>query len=79
MELMYHPELGMYKTVRVEEVAEHIAAGGVPQLETVYDNGVLVRDMAFAEVRANAKLPAERIRAAEAYVKTLGDLKVEVC
>lgn len=78
LELMYHPELGMYKTVRVEEVAEHIAAGGVPQLETVYDNGVLVRDMTFAEVRANAKLPAERIRAAEAYVKTLDDLKVEV-
>jgi hypothetical protein len=34
--------------------------------------------MTFAEVRANAKLPAERIRAAEAYVKTLDDLKVEV-
>jgi nicotinamide phosphoribosyltransferase len=50
-----------YKTVRVEEVAAMMSAGYAPMLETVYDNGKLVRDMTFAEVRENAKLPAERL------------------
>ncbi len=66
MELMYNADLDDYKTVRVEEVEDHIAHGYEPQLETVYDNGKLVRDMTLAEVRENAKLPAERARLAEA-------------
>ena len=66
MELMYNAELDSYKTVRVEEVAEYVAKGYEPQLETVYDNGKLVRDMTLAQVRENARLPAERARLAEA-------------
>lgn len=62
MELMYNAELDEYKTVRVEEVDDYEAHGYKPQLELVYDNGKLVRNMTFADVRANAKLPAERIR-----------------
>ena len=50
-----------FKTVRIEEVAALEAQGYTAMLETVYDNGVLVRDMTFEEVRENAKLPAERI------------------
>lgn len=59
LELVYNGT--EYRTVRVEEVPAYEADGYVPQLELVYDNGRLVRDMTFAEVRANAKLPAERI------------------
>ncbi|MCK5645000.1 MAG: hypothetical protein KAJ19_29640, partial [Gammaproteobacteria bacterium] len=58
LELMQNSR-GEYKTVRVEEVADLETQGYVPMLETVYDNGKLVRDMTFAEVRENAKLPAE--------------------
>ena len=67
-----------FLTVRIEEVARYEAEGFTPMLETVYDSGKLVRDMTFAEVRENAKLPAERIRRAEANIKTLDDLEVEV-
>ncbi len=60
LELVYNGK--DYKTVRVEEVSAMMSAGYKPMLETVYDSGVLVRDMTFAEVRENARLPAERIR-----------------
>ena len=60
-----------FKTVRIEEVAELEAQGYKAMLETVYDNGKLVRDMTFEEVRANAKLPAERIRIEKAAVETV--------
>lgn len=50
-----------YETVRYEDVADWEAKGYKTMLETVYDSGKLVRDMTFAEVRENAKLPAERI------------------
>ncbi len=60
-----------FKTVRIEEVAELEAQGYTAMLETVYDNGVLVRDMTFAEVRENAKLPAERIVIEEAVAETV--------
>jgi len=59
LELMYNGK--DHKTVRVEEVAAMMSAGYTPMLETVYDSGKLIRDMTFAEVRENAKLPAERI------------------
>ena len=71
MELMYNADLDDYKTVRVEEVADHVAHGYEPQLELVYDAGKLIRDMTFAEVRANAKLPAERIRIEAAEVEAV--------
>jgi len=67
-----------FLTVRIEEVARYETEGFTPMLETVYDSGKLVRDMTLAEVRENAKLPAERIRRAEANVGTLDDLEVEV-
>ena len=60
-----------FKTVRVEEVAELEAQGYTAMLETVYDNGVLVRDMTFEEVRDNAKLPAERIVIEATEVETV--------
>ena len=59
-----------FKTVRIEEVAELEAQGYKAMLETVYDNGKLVRDMTFAEVRENAKLPAERIAVETTEVET---------
>ena len=59
LELMYNGK--DFKTVRVEEVAAMMSAGYTPMLETVYKDGVLVRDMTFAEVRSNARIPAERI------------------
>jgi len=59
LELMYNGT--DYKTVRIEDVSDFVAKGYKPMLETVYDSGILVRDMTFAEVRENAKLPAERI------------------
>jgi len=58
MELMYNGE--EFKTVRVEEVDGLVAEGYRPMLETVYDDGELVRDMTFAEVRENALLPAQK-------------------
>lgn len=58
LELMYNGR--DYRTVRVEEVAAMMSAGYTPMLETVYDSGKLIRDMTFAEVRENAKLPAEK-------------------
>jgi len=69
LELMYNGT--EYVTVRVEAVPEYEANGYKAMLETVYDSGVLVRDMTLAEVRENAKLPAERIVIEEAVVETV--------
>ena len=55
---------------RVEEVAAMMSAGYTPMLETVYKDGVLVRDMSFAEVRSNARVPAERIALEATEVET---------
>jgi nicotinamide phosphoribosyltransferase len=68
LELMYNGT--DFKTVRVEEVADYVSQGYEPQLETVYDNGVLVRDMTFAEVRSNARIPAERIALEATEIET---------
>ena len=69
LELMYNGT--DFKTVRLEEVAEYVAQGYKAMLETVYDNGVLVRDMTFAEVRSNARIPAERIAVEATNVETV--------
>jgi nicotinamide phosphoribosyltransferase len=71
LELMYNEDTGDYKTVRIEDARTHYDLGYRPMLETVYDNGTLVRDMTFAEVRENAKLPAERIVIEKAEVETV--------
>ena len=68
LELMYNGK--DFKTVRVEEVAAMMSAGYTPMLETVYKDGVLVRDMTFAEVRSNARIPAERIALEATEVET---------
>jgi nicotinamide phosphoribosyltransferase len=68
LELMYNGT--DFKTVRVEEVADYVAQGYEPQLETVYKDGVLVRDMTFAEVRSNARIPAERIAVEATEIET---------
>ena len=55
LELIYNAALDEYKTVRLEELRDY--DGGEwsdTLLETVYEDGYLVRDMTFAEVRANA-------------------------
>lgn len=63
LELMYDADTNEYKTVRIGEEARALYDLGYrPMLETVYDNGALVRDMTFAEVRKNARLPAEKLR-----------------
>lgn len=53
LELVYNAALDEYKTVREEDVAS-LGAEWKPLLETVYEDGYLVRDMTFDEVRANA-------------------------
>lgn len=60
LELVYNEELGDYKTVRLEEVADYESQGYKAQLELVYDSGKLIRDMTLAEVRENARLPQQR-------------------
>ncbi len=54
LELIYNASLDEYKTVRVEELGDFGPEWSDTLLETVYENGYLVRDMNFAEVRANA-------------------------
>ena len=53
LELVYNAGLDEYKTVREEEVAG-LGPEWKSLLETVYEDGYLVRDMTFDEVRANA-------------------------
>ena len=54
LELIYNAGLDEYKTVRLEDVDTYGNEWSDTLLETVYENGYLVRDMTFAEVRANA-------------------------
>ena len=54
LELIYNASLDEYKTVRLEDVTTYDNNWSDTLLETVYENGYLVRDMTFAEVRANA-------------------------
>ena len=42
--------------MREEEVAEVCVGSDMRMLETVFQDGVLFRDMTFDEVRANAKI-----------------------
>ncbi len=55
LELIYNYSNGEYRTVRLEE-AERLVEEGPWQmmLETTYENGYIVRDMNFEEVRRNA-------------------------
>jgi len=54
LELIYNAALDEYKTVRLEELRDYDSNWSDTLLETVYEDGYLVRDMTFAEVRANA-------------------------
>ena len=55
LELIYNASLDEYKTVRLEELSDYDGPEWSDTLlETVYEDGYLVRDMTFAEVRANA-------------------------
>lgn len=45
---------GTFKTIRDVELPGHVSDGWKSELETVYENGVLVRDMTFDEIRAVA-------------------------
>jgi nicotinamide phosphoribosyltransferase len=51
------PKLG-YRTITQEHAAQCLSNGKpiVDVLETVFENGVLIRDMTFDEVRANATI-----------------------
>jgi nicotinamide phosphoribosyltransferase len=53
LELVYNAALDEYRTVREEELYE-LGSDWKPMLETVYEDGYLVRDMTFDEVRQNA-------------------------
>jgi nicotinamide phosphoribosyltransferase len=55
LELIQHKD-GTFTTMREEEVAEVCVGSDMRMLETVFQDGVLFRDMTFAEVRANAKI-----------------------
>ena len=52
LELIYNPMTDEYKTVRLEELANY--PDWEQSLETVFEDGYIVRDMTFAEVRKNA-------------------------
>jgi len=55
LELIYNAGLDEYRTVRLEELGDYDGAEWSDTLlETVYEDGYLVRDMTFEEVRANA-------------------------
>jgi nicotinamide phosphoribosyltransferase len=56
LELMYNPQTDVYKTVTLEEAAKMTGMYGNWEiaLETVYEDGHMVRDMTFDEVRKNA-------------------------
>ena len=54
LELIYNAPLDEYKTVRLEDLGDYDSNWSDTLLETVYEDGYLVRDMTFAEVRANA-------------------------
>lgn len=53
-ELIYNPTKDEYKTVRLEDMDEYIVDGWEQALETVMENGTMVRDVSFTEIRKNA-------------------------
>lgn len=53
LELIRHKD-GTFTTMREEDVAKTCVGSDMRMLETVFQNGVLIRDMTFDEVRANA-------------------------
>jgi nicotinamide phosphoribosyltransferase len=55
LELIRHKD-GTFTTMREEEVIEKCVGSDIRMLETVFENGVLMRDMTFDEVRANAAI-----------------------
>jgi len=55
LELIQHKD-GTFTTMREEEVAEVCVGSDMRMLETVFQDGVLFRDMTFDEVRTNAKI-----------------------
>lgn len=54
MTLARHQEYGTWQTVPLTESGAQLPMGFVDALETVWENGVLVRDQTFADVRARA-------------------------
>lgn len=60
MELMYNPTTGEYRTEATGDTRYFECNGFDFALETVYENGKLVRDMTFTQVRENATLPAQK-------------------
>lgn len=60
LELMHNPTTNEYRTVPIEDTYALFNEGYARALETVFENGKLVRDMTFAEVRENAVLPAQK-------------------
>jgi nicotinamide phosphoribosyltransferase len=55
LELIQHED-GTFTTMRAEDVIKVCVGSDMRMLETVFQNGVLIRDMTFDEVRANASL-----------------------
>jgi len=53
-ELIYNPQTDEYKTIRLEEMQPYLNDGWEAALETVMEDGYMVRDVSFAEVRKNA-------------------------
>ncbi len=53
-ELIYNPATDEYKTVRLEAMDEYITNGWEQALETVLEDGYMVRDVSFTEIRQNA-------------------------
>ena len=71
------PKLGQYRTLTESQAANCTVNGGpVPNvLETVYENGVLVRDMTWEQVRNNAKMSLEINMALTRYTEYLATQK----
>lgn len=59
LSLARHQEYGTWQTVPVTDAGPQLPMGYVEALQTVWENGVLVRDQTFAEVRERAG--AERL------------------
>jgi len=52
LELMYNPETGVYKTVTLDEAVK--MEGWEQALETIYEDGHMIRNTPFEEIRKNA-------------------------
>ncbi len=53
LELVYNSDTDEYQTVRVEQIPD-LKGNWKPMLETVFEDGYMVRDMTFKEVRQNS-------------------------